>query len=268
MTDLWIAAILGIVEGLTEFLPVSSTGHLIVVGNLMDFSGEKAKTFQVFIQLGAILAVLILYWPRFAGLIPLGGLRWGAEEGFTGARGLALLALTTIPALLIGLLAHRLIKTYLFGPITVACALGIGGAGIILAEKFKPQADVEQLDGLTYRHALFIGLFQCISLWPGVSRAAATIVGGLLSGLERRVATEYSFLAAVPIMIAATSYDLYKGLDFLQLSDFSFFATGFTVSFVSATAAIKTFMALVRRWSLLPYAWYRILVSPLIYLWM
>ncbi len=265
MSDLWIAAILGIVEGLTEFLPVSSTGHLIVTADLLHFTGEKAKTFEVFIQLGAIFAVVILYWRRFIGLIPSGGLRWSAEEGFAGARGLALLALTTFPALVAGLLAHRIIKAYLFGPVTVACALGIGGVGIILAEKFKPQADVVQLDGMSYRNALVIGLFQCIALWPGMSRAASTIVGGLFSGLDRRVATEYSFLAAVPVMVAATAYDLYKGWNFLQLSDFWFFAMGFVVSFVFAAAAVKTFIALVQRWSLLPYAWYRILVAPLIY---
>jgi undecaprenyl-diphosphatase len=266
MNDLSIAAVLGIVEGLTEFLPVSSTGHLIVAADLLKFSGEKAKIFEVFIQLGAIFAVVLLYWRRFTGLIPASGLRWSNEEGFAGARGLALLALTTIPALIAGLLAHRAIKAYLFSPITVACALGIGGVGIILAERFKPEPDVERLDGLGYRQALVIGLFQCLSLWPGMSRAAATIVGGLFSGLDRRVATEYSFLAAVPVMVAATSYDLYKGWDYLQASDFWPFAVGFVVSFLVAIAAVKIFIALVQRWSLVPYACYRILVAPLIYL--
>jgi undecaprenyl-diphosphatase len=265
MSDLWIAVVLGIVEGLTEFLPVSSTGHLIVAADLLKFSGERAKTFEVFIQLGAIFAVVLLYWRRFTGLIPSGGLRWSEEEGFSGARGLALLALTTFPAVVAGLLAHRTIKEYLFSPVTVACALGIGGVGIILAEKLKPQPDVERLEGMTYRQALVIGLFQCISLWPGVSRAAATIVGGLFSGLDRKVATEYSFLAAVPIMVAATFYDLHKGWAFLQASDFWPFTIGFVVSFFAAAAAVKTFIAMVQRWSLIPYAWYRILVAPLIY---
>jgi len=266
MVDLWVAAVLGIVEGLTEFLPVSSTGHLIIANDLLRFSGEKAATFDVFIQLGAILAVVVLYWRRFTGLIPTQGITFSPEQGFSGARGLALLGLTTLPALVAGFLAHHAIKTYLFGPITVAWALGVGGVGIILAERFKPEADVFTLDQMTYRQAFLVGLFQCLALWPGMSRAASTIIGGLFSGLNRKTAAEYSFLAAVPVMIAATGYDLYKGWGLLRYSDIGFFALGFVVSFVAAAAAVKTFIALVQRWSLLPYAWYRIAIAPIIYL--
>lgn len=268
MSDLWVAGVLGIVEGLTEYLPVSSTGHLIVAGNLLDFSGEKASAFEVFIQLGAILAVVVLYWKRFTGLIPFNGENSGERKGFSGWKGLALLALTTFPALIAGLLAHRAIKTYLFSPMTVAWALGIGGIGIILAEKFKPDSVVDDLDGLTYRQALTVGLFQCIALWPGMSRSASTIVGGLFSGLDRKTAAEYSFLAAVPVMIAATSYDLYKEWHLLQFSDLGFFAVGFVISFIFAALAVKTFISLVQRWSLAPYAWYRIAIAPLIYFFM
>lgn len=265
MGDLWVAVILGIVEGATEFLPVSSTGHLIVAGHLLGFSGQKADCFDIFIQLGAILSVVVLYRQRFTGLIPVNGLWWDNSKGFSGIKGVTLLALTTLPALLIGALAHGAIKTYLFSPVTVAWALAIGGIGILLAERFKPQPRVMDLDALDPRQALLIGVFQCLAMWPGVSRAAATIIGGMLVGLDRRVAAEYSFLAAVPVMAAATSYDLYKSWSLLQLSDLGFFAVGFAVSFVAAAAAVKTFIALVQRWSLAPYAWYRLAIAPLIY---
>ena len=265
MSDLWVAGVLGIVEGLTEYLPVSSTGHLIMAGNLLDFTGEKASAFEVFIQLGAILAVVVLYWNRFMGLIPFTGEKWIQSEGFSGLKGIALLAITTIPALIAGYLAHRAIKTYLFSPMTVACALGLGGIGILLAEKYKPDAGVSDLDHLTFRQALGVGLFQCLALWPGMSRSASSIIGGLFSGLDRKVAAEYSFLAAVPVMLAATSYDLYKEWHLLSFSDLGFFAVGFLVSFVFAALAVKTFISLVQRWSLAPYAWYRLAIAPLIY---
>lgn len=265
MHGLWDAVILGVVEGLTEFLPVSSTGHLIVTGTLLDFTGQKASCFEVFIQLGAILAVVVLYWQRFVHLIPRSAPSISGDEGFAGWKGLVLLGLTTFPALLFGYLTHHYIKEHLFSPVTVAWALGVGGIGILLSERFKPEPRVSGVDGITYRQAFLIGLFQCLSLWPGVSRAAATIIGGLFSGLDRKVATEYSFLAAVPVMVAATSYDLLKAWEYLQISDLTFFAVGFTVSFISALAAVKTFIRLVQRWSLAPYAYYRIAVAPLIY---
>jgi len=266
MGDILVAVVLGIVEGLTEFLPVSSTGHLIAAGHLLQFEGEKAACFEVFIQLGAILAVVVLYWRRFVGLIPLNGFRWSQYEGFYGLRGISLLLLTTAPALVIGVLVHGLIKRYLFRPTTVALALGLGGIAILLAERFKPVPVATDLDELTYAQALSIGFFQCLAMWPGVSRAAATIIGGLLFGLNRRVATEYSFLAAVPVMVAAAWYDLYKTLPLLRLADLDFFAVGFVVSFLSAAAAVKTFIAFVQRWSLAPFAWYRIAIAPIIYL--
>lgn len=301
MGDLWVAAVLGIVEGITEFLPVSSTGHLIVAGDLLHFSGETAASFEIFIQLGAILAVVVLYWPRFIGLIPTGEAMheypqpnplsqgegasgpgclgdakpiWNQCTGagcrtdsthFSGIRGLTLLFLTTLPALALGAVAHGAIKHYLFSPVSVALALAVGALGILLAEKFRPTASVTNLDALGYKQAFLIGLFQCIAMWPGMSRSASTIIGGLFSGLDRKVATEYSFLAAVPVMIAATSYDLYKAWRVLQATDLSFFAVGFVVSFVFAALAVKTFIAAVQRWSLAPYAWYRLAIAPIIF---
>ncbi len=265
MGDLWVAVVLGIVEGLTEFLPVSSTGHLIVAGHLLGFKGPKASCFAVFIQFGAILAVVALYWRRFLDLIPSRRGSFSGVERFAGWRGIILLGLTTLPALVIGFFAHGAIKEYLFGPVTVAWALGLGGVAILLTERYKPRAHVNDLDGLNYRQAFTIGLFQCLAMWPGVSRSASTIIGGLLSGLNRRTAAEYSFLAAVPVMTAATAYDLFKAWHFLHISDASFFAVGFVLSFVSAAVAVKTFITLVQRWSLAPYAYYRIAVAPVIY---
>jgi len=265
MLDWWIAAVMGVVEGVTEFLPVSSTGHLILAGHLLGFTGQKASCFDVFIQLGAIFAVVCLYHHRFMGLIPVQGAFKFAQSGFSGVRGITLLAVTTLPALLIGALTHNAIKTYLFAPITVVLALSLGGIAILLVERFKPEPDVEALDNMTYRQALVVGLFQVLAMWPGISRSAATIIGGMLSGLNRKVSAEYSFLAAVPVMVAATGYDLYKEWQFLSMSDMGFFATGFIVSFVSAILAVKTFVGLVQRWSLAPYAWYRIAVALVFY---
>ena len=148
---------------------------------------------------------------------------------------------------------------------TVALALAVGGIGILLAERYRPDPNTMELDQLNFKQAFMIGCFQCLALWPGMSRSASTIIGGLFSGLDRKVAAEYSFLAAVPIMVAATVYDLYKEWSLLEISDFAFFATGFVVSFISAAVAVKTFIALVQRWSLAPYAWYRLAIAPLIY---
>ncbi len=265
MWDAQVAVILGIVEGLTEFIPVSSTGHLIVAAELLNFTGPKAFCFEVFIQLGAILAVVVLYRRRFLALIPRREVSADRGDGFSGVRGLVLLGLTTLPALVAGFLAHGYIKTYLFSATTVAFALAAGGVGILLAERFKPIPHVTDVNGLGYAQAFLIGCFQCLALWPGVSRSASTIIGGLFNGLDRRTSAEYSFLAAVPVMIAATVYDVFKARHFLDFDDVAMFATGFVVSFVSAAIAVKTFIALVQRWSLAPFAWYRIAVAPLIF---
>jgi undecaprenyl-diphosphatase len=189
----------------------------------------------------------------------------GEYAGFSGIRGLTLLFLTTLPALALGAVAHGTIKHYLFSPATVALALAVGAVGILLAERFRPQARVTDLDALGYGQAFLIGLFQCLAMWPGMSRSASTIIGGMLSGLDRKVAAEYSFLAAVPVMVAATSYDLYKAWGLLRASDFLFFAVGFIVSFIFAALAVKSFIAAVQRWSLAPYAWYRLAIAPIIY---
>jgi undecaprenyl-diphosphatase len=261
MNLLWVAAVLGVVEGLTEFLPVSSTGHLILAGRLLGWTGAGAATFEIFIQLGAILAVVVIERRRFLGLLT--GLFDKSSGGFSGARGLLLLGTTTAPVLVAGYLFHDTIKTRLFGPGPVVAALLAGGVAMLLVERFLKAPRIAEVDGLTWGPALAIGVCQCLALWPGVSRSAATILGGMLCGLSRRAAATYSFLAAVPALSAAVLYDLHKSWGLLQPSDAAPFAVGFVVSFLAAWAAVRTFVALLSRFTLRPFAWYRIAVAPL-----
>ena len=266
--DTWaVAIILGIVEGLTEFIPVSSTGHLIVVGDLLDFTGQKASSFEVFIQLGAILSVVVLYHRRFFALIPdKGNPASHSGSALEGWSGIARISLATLPALIAGYLAHGFIEDYLFTPGAVACALAVGGGGILLAERYVSSRSAAPLDRLTPLQALGIGLFQTLSLWPGTSRSAATIVGAMLLGLDRKAAVEFSFLIAVPVMVAATGYEMLKlGGAFTQ-AEMAQLAVGFVVSFIVALLAIAAFVRLLSsRWTLVPFAWYRIAAAPLFY---
>jgi undecaprenyl-diphosphatase len=257
--ELLTAVILGIVEGLTEFIPVSSTGHLIVIGHLLGFDGPKAATFEVFIQLGAILAVIFLYKARFLRLATL-----RPSPGLSGRRGLILLGLTTLPALVLGGATHRFIKGYLFTPETVALGLGLGGLGILLMERFRPLAKKSTLDAVDFRDAVTVGCFQCLALWPGMSRSACTIMGGMAVGIERETAAQYSFLAAVPVMFAATVLDLYKSLPILQGADVPMFACGFVVSFIAAWVGIKFFLRYLASHTLKPFGWYRIIMAIVI----
>ncbi len=260
MSFLWIAFILGIVEGVTEFLPVSSTGHLIVVGHLLGFDGPKAATFEVIIQFGAILAVVVVERRVFIGL-----LTGGRPGGFSGLRGCALLAITALPVLIVGFLLREWIQSALFRPLPVALALLSGGIGILVVERSRTMSRIDSIDAIGYREACWIGLAQCLALWPGMSRAAATILGGLLIGLDRRTAAIYSFLAAVPVLTAVTGYKLLKGFDQFQSTDWLPLGIGLIVSFLAAWAAVRTFVALLGRFTLRPFAWYRIAVAPVIY---
>jgi undecaprenyl-diphosphatase len=251
------AILLGIIEGLTEFIPVSSTGHLILAGHLLGWQGPRAATFEIFIQLGAILAVVLLYWQRFVGLLP-----GKPGQGLRGYHGLLLLALTTLPALIVGAVTHGYIKHNLFNPTTVALGLGVGGGAIIILERTLSTTGCRTgLDALRWQDAVAIGLFQCLALWPGVSRAAATILGAMVVGLERRTATEYSFLAAVPVLCAATVFDLLKSFDVLQPTDVPVFAIGFVCAFLSALVAMQYFLRLVSSHTLAPFGWYRIAIA-------
>lgn len=260
MENLLTALILSVVEGLTEFLPVSSTGHLILAGDLLHFTGPRAATFEVVIQLGAIMAVVVLYWQRFKGLI------WPRPYvRFAGSRGIWLLVLTTLPACVFGLLLHSLIKEYLFNTTSVLIALVVGAICMLLVD-WKPKRPVcVSLDELTPKMALGIGFFQCLALWPGFSRSASTIMGGILLGARRGVAAEYSFIAAVPIMLAATGYDLLKNWSLFTSADIPFFSVGMIGAFVSALIAVKVFVALLARVTLAPFAIYRLLLAPFVY---
>lgn len=267
MHDYWTAIILGIIEGLTEFIPVSSTGHLILTGHLLSFTGPAAATFEVVIQLGAILAVVFLYQRRFLDLFPGKGWWVGRKEGpfFFGARGCLLLALTTLPALVAGKFAYPLIKDRLFHPLSVAFALAVGALALLAVERWKRPVRAASLDGITWSQAAAIGLFQCLSLWPGFSRAGATILGGMTVGLERKTAAEYSFLAAVPVMIAASGYDLYRTWSLWDKGSLMYLGIGFAVSFVTAYLTVAAFIRLLNRWTLRPFAWYRLILAPIVF---
>lgn len=265
MHSLLVAAILGVVEGLTEFLPVSSTGHMIIVGHLLGFEGDTAKTFEVVIQLGSILAVVVMFWRRLFSLI---GIHFGkAPHEGTGKSRLTLghILLGMIPAVVLGLIFHDTIKS-LFNPINVMYALVVGGVLLIAAECLKPKEPrAPGLDDMTYRQAFMIGCFQCLALWPGFSRSGATISGGMLMGVSRYAASEFSFLLAVPMMMGATALDLYKSWSFLSASDIPMFAVGFVTAFIVALVAIKTFLQLIKRISFIPFAIYRFVVAAAVY---
>jgi undecaprenyl-diphosphatase len=260
-----IALVIGILEGLTEFIPVSSTGHMIIAGHLLGFTGPRADAFEVFIQLGAILAVVGLYHKRFLALIPRGAKAGATAGGFSGWRGLGLLAVTTLPALVVGKLAHHYIKEHLFSPVTVAVGLAVGGVGLILVEILRPRNNRSGLDVIGWKDAFLIGCFQCLSLWPGMSRAGSTLIGGMLFRLDRKTTAEYSFLAAVPVMFAATGYDLYKSRAFLSAADAPLFALGFFVAFASAALAIRFFIGFLAKHTLKGFGYYRLVLAAVVW---
>ncbi|MVO99059.1 undecaprenyl-diphosphate phosphatase [Paenibacillus lutrae] len=258
MSELLIAFILGIVEGLAEFLPISSTGHLILVGHLLGFEGERAKTFEIVIQLGAILAITVLYQERLVSLFNIKPLL-NQEKKFNALH----VILGVLPAGIVGVLTLDLVKMYLFQPYTVVIGLVAGAILILFAEKKKPEPVSFSLDELTYKQALTIGLFQCLAAFPGFSRAGSTISGGLLAKASYKTASEFSFLIAIPIMVGVTGLDLYKSRDLLTASDIPMFAIGFLTSFAVAMLAVVTFLKLLEKWGLTPFAYYRIVLAIL-----
>lgn len=249
---LFKALILGLVEGLTEFLPVSSTGHLILVGDLLDFNDERGKVFEIAIQLAAILAVCWDYRARLFR-VARGLPREPLQQRFVFH-----LLLAFLPAAALGVMFHHTIKTHLFNPVTVAAALIAGGLAILYIEKRTYHPRVDSVDRMDWRQAVKIGFAQALAMFPGVSRAGATIMGGLVFGLSRRAATEFSFFLAIPTMFAATFYDVYKNWALLSAADLPLFATGFAASFVAAMLAVRGLLAWVSRHSFVPFAWYRI----------
>jgi undecaprenyl-diphosphatase len=263
--DVLVAIILGIVEGLTEFAPVSSTGHMILVGEgLLHFTGERAITFEVFVQLGSILAVIVIFWPRLLNLI---GLHPNPSQNSATRGHLTLIhiILAMIPAVVVGLLVYDYIKL-LFSIHTVLIGLVAGGILMILAEKVRKPVSSHDLDEITYRQAFVVGLFQCFALWPGFSRSGSTIAGGLLTGIHHTAASEFSFIVAVPMMVAANALSLYKSWDQLSASDIPLFAVGFIAAFIVSVLAITTFLKLIAKLKLTPFAIYRFVLAALFYL--
>jgi undecaprenyl-diphosphatase len=246
------AAVLGLVEGATEFIPVSSTGHLIVVSEWLGLVDERAKTFDIFIQLGAILAIVWLYRARLTRVV-VAARRDDASRRFLGN-----LLIAFLPAAIVGFLTHNWIKDRLFNTAVVAVALVAGGLIILLIERWAPRPGVHDVSELPARTALGIGLAQVLSLIPGTSRSGATIMGGYALGLSRTAATEFSFFLAIPVMLAATMYDLLKSWSVLTPTDIPMFAVGFIVSFVSAIVVVRAFLSYVARHSFRVFAWYRI----------
>jgi undecaprenyl-diphosphatase len=257
MSDTYLAIILGIVEGLTEYLPVSSTGHLIIASEFLNFKGPRAESFEIFIQAGAILAVLVLYYKYFLRLLDFRD----KKNNFSGIHGIGKLFVGAFPIFALGFVFHKSIKTYLFSPFTVAVGLALGAIVILLAEKRIKQPKKLLVEDLTYLDCLKVGIFQCLALWPGVSRSGATIIGGLLLGFERKLAAEFSFILAVPVLLVACTYDLLKSL---QREDIFLFGLGFVVSFIVALLSVRVLVAIVQKYSFVPFAYYRLLLAGMV----
>jgi undecaprenyl-diphosphatase len=248
------AAVMGVVEGLTEFLPVSSTGHLILTGALLGFDDDKAKVFDIAIQTGAILAVIIVYWAKIRDtLVGLPSQRQAQRFALNVFVGF-------LPAAVIGLLAYKTIKLYLFNPGVVAGAFIVGALIILWVEKRQTTAPprVQSVDDMSLLDAVKVGFVQCLGMIPGTSRSGATIIGGMLLGLSRKAATEFSFFLAIPTLVGAGVYSLYKERALLSVADLPLFGVGFVVSFISAWLCIRWLLRYISTHSFTPFAWYRI----------
>jgi undecaprenyl-diphosphatase len=257
---LFTALLLGIIEGLTEFLPISSTGHLIIAGQLLGFHDDKAKVFEIAIQLAAILAVVWEYRQRLAHVV-VSMTREPVSRRFAFN-----LIVAFMPAAVIGLLFVKQIKAYLFNPLVVATALVVGGVLILWAERRQHVVRVQEVDEMRWQDALKVGFAQVLAMIPGTSRSGATIIGGLFFGLSRRAATEFSFFLAIPTMFAATLYDVYKHRELFSLSDIPMFAVGGVASFVSAFLCVRWLLRYVSSHDFTPFAWYRIVFGLVILL--
>lgn len=261
MTDIYLllpALILGIVEGLTEFLPVSSTGHLILAGQLLGFNDDKGKVFEIVIQFAAILAVVWEYRARlFHVLVNL--------RSEPASQRLAInIIVAFLPSAILGFLFLKQIKAYLFNPMVVASAFIIGGLLILWAERRDHKIKAETVDDMTWQDALKVGFAQALAMIPGTSRSGATIIGGLFFGLSRLAAAEFSFFLAIPTMFAATLYDVYKHKDLFSSNDLSLFAVGSTVSFISAFFAVRSLIRFISHHDFTVFAWYRIAFGILV----
>lgn len=253
--DFWLAVqafLLGVVEGLTEFLPISSTGHQIIVADLIDFGGDRAIAFNIIIQLGAILAVVWEFRRKILDVV-IGLPKQAEAQRFTGN-----LLIAVLPAAVLGVVFAKQIHHYLFNPITVASALLVGGVIMLWAERRQHQISVETVEQMSWKDALKIGCVQCLAMIPGTSRSGATIIGGLLFGLSRKAATEFSFFLAMPTMVGAALYSGYEYREFFQNSDLPVFALGFVTAFVFAMIAVRGLLKFIAKHSYVAFAWYRI----------
>ena len=257
------AAIMGIVEGITEFLPISSTGHLILAADLMNFwTKEKSDVFVIAIQIGAITAVIYEYWARLWGAAT--GLITGEEKGRRLALGLIF---ASIPIMLVGLTFGQTVKALLFNDVAVAIGLIVGGFIIIWIEKNPPVVRAKEVEDLTFKDAIWIGLIQVLSLIPGTSRSGATIIGAMFLGVSRKAATEFSFFLGIPVIIGAGLLDLYQSYDVFQTNqDWMVLGVGLLVSFISALVLIRVLVAYVAKRDFMVFAWYRIFSGLLILL--
>ena len=253
------ALILGLVEGLTEFLPISSTGHLIIVGDLLNFNDEVGKVFEIVIQLGAILAICWEYREKLLLVVT----EFGRKE--SARRFVANLFIAFLPAAIIGLLLIKTIKAHLFQPFSVAIAFIVGGLIIYWVEKrhrYEPR--IHNVDDMRWRDALKVGFAQVLSLIPGTSRSGATIIGGMMFGLSRRTATEFSFFLAIPVMFAASFYDLYKHWNLMNAQEVGVFAVGFITAFISAFFAVRALLIYIAGHTFVAFAWYRIIFGAIL----
>lgn len=272
------ALIMGVIEGLTEFLPISSTGHLILVGSLLAFDDERAKAFDIAIQTGAVSSILWLYRKRFLDALGPAFQRevwaaWLSGKGNTlpaRSRFLALLFVAFLPSAVLGLALAGFIKAHLFSPITVAIALIAGGFVILWAERWQAKSParirLHTVDDVRWQDALKIGFAQAVALFPGTSRSGATIIGGMFFGFSRKAATEFSFFLAVPTLVAAGGYALYRQWEHLQLADLPLFAIGTVMAFLSALLVVRWLIGFVSRHSLNGFAYYRIVFGVLVLL--
>ncbi len=258
LTLIWKTMLIGVVEGLTEFLPVSSTGHIILAEEVLGFQGPPGKVFEIVIQLGAILAVCFLYRRRL----------WTTGQGVlrrepAALRFAAAIVVAFLPAAVVGVVAHKYIKSVLFNPTVVAVALIVGGVAILAIERFAQRPRMKSLDEVDLKTALYIGLCQCLAMIPGVSRAGATIMGARVFRVDRATAAEFSFFLAMPTMIGATVYDLYKNWSSLDWHGSGVIALGFVTAFVSALLVVRPFVRFISRHGFGVFAWYRIALGAL-----
>jgi len=253
----WKAVILSIVEGATEFIPVSSTGHLILASELLNFEGPLADTFTVAIQFGAVLAVCVLYFRKLLN-VALGLPSDPAARHFASA-----VIIAFLPAAMLGFLFHDFIKQVLFSPYVVCVSLITGGVAILLVERFKPAPRIAEVEDLSPMTALKIGIFQCLAMIPGVSRSGATIMGSLLIGMDRKTATEFSFFLAIPTMLGAFTLDLWKNRDLLDADGTSVIAVGFVGAFITSLIVVRWLVSYISRHDFRPFGWYRIIFGSL-----